>query len=777
MSSIPSDHPNRPYEGFEGDVGRVVGTSTPAWPPYPQAPDGAPNVVVMLADDLGFADLGCYGSEIDTPRLDQVARDGLQFTNFHVNPMCSPTRASLLTGLNSHLAGIGHVCHADPGFPGYAMEITDRAATMAEILRDNGWATLMVGKWHLTKDAHLSDAAPKHSWPCQKGFDRFYGILDGFTNFHQPHRLYADNHHVDVDEYPDGYYFTDDICDQALSMIRDVKAYDPAKPFFLYFSHGAVHAPLQAKPADMDKYRGAYDAGWDELRARRFARQIELGIIDADTPLPPRNHEDGNEVVAWDDLDDRRRELFARYMEIYAGMVDSIDQSVGRLLDELDALGQLDNTIFVFTSDNGGSREGEAEGSSSYFDVLSLAAGITTEYDNVDFDYGRLDLMGGPQTLPHYPRGWAMVSNTPYRLYKINTHAGGHQVPFLIQWPGGPVPAGSRRSQYQHVTDLLPTVLDLAGVDPPTQRHGAPTLPAAGATFTSVLSSPDADSTHAEQYYEMVGHRGYYRDGWEAVTLHAARTPFGDHEWQLYDLTTDPTETTDLASRHPDRVADLAARFEAAAWANQVFPIDEGTGLKMIQRPPTELALEAPVTIRPGTPTLERYRSLQLINSRSCTITVGLGGYRSGDRGYLVAHGDQGGGYGFYIDDGELVYVHNGYGKMGEVRGGAIPDGCTEIVVELVSRSRTELEVVLSADGHQVGSGGPFAAFYAMAPFQGIDVGRNRRSPVSWPVFERERSFPYTGEIVDVTYTPGELAADAGRLWLDFLREQGAKFE
>ncbi|MGI9602004.1 MAG: arylsulfatase [Acidimicrobiales bacterium] len=774
---IPNEHPNRPYEDFGGEVGRVVGTSTPDWPDYPKAPAGSPNVVVMLADDLGYADLGCYGSEIDTPRLDRVAEHGLQFTNFHVNPMCSPTRASMLTGLNSHLAGIGHVCHADPGFPGYAMEITDRAATMAEILRDSGWSTLMVGKWHLTKDAHLSDAAPKHSWPCQKGFDRFYGILDGFTNFHHPHRLYADNHHVPVDEYPDGYYFTDDITDQAISMIRDVKAYDPEKPFFLYFSHGAVHAPLQAKPVDMEKYRGVYDAGWDQVRADRFARQVELGIIDADTPLPPRNHEEGSDVAAWDELDERRQTLFARYMEVYAGMVDSVDQSVGALLDELEAMGQLDNTVFVFTSDNGGSREGEAEGSSSYFDVLKLAAGIGVDYDNFDFDYSRLDLIGGPQTLPHYPRGWAMVSNTPFRLYKINTHAGGHQVPFLIQWPDGPVPAGERRGQYQHVTDLLPTVLDLVGVTAPNERQGRPTLPLAGATFSSVLTDVAAASTHTEQYYEMVGHRGYYRDGWEAVTLHRPRTEFGDHEWELYDLTTDPTETTNLAGEHPERVAELAGAFEDAAWANQVFPLDEGTGLKMIQRPTTELAQEVPVRIRPGTPTLERYRSLQFINSRSCRFTVRLAGYEGGDEGYLLAHGDQGGGYGLYVRNGRLGYVHNGYGKMSDIDGGAVPDGATEIGLDLTARSRTELDATLTIDGTTVGTGGPYSAFYAMAPFQGVDVGINRRSPVSWEIFEAHGPFAYSGSILEVAIEPGELAADAGRHWIDFLREQGAKFE
>ena len=767
---------NAAYEGFGGKVGKVFASSEPEWPPVPTAPRGAPNVVVILADDLGFADLGCYGSEIDTPNLDELAATGVRYTNFHVTPMCSPTRASLLTGLNSHLAGVGHVAHSDPGFPGYAMELTDRAATMAEIFRDNGYATMMLGKWHLTKDSHLSDASPKHSWPCQKGFERFYGILDGFTNFHQPHRLYEDNHHVEVDRYPDDYYFTDDLTDRAISMIRDVKANDPSKPFFCYFSHGAVHAPLQAKPADIDRHRGAYDAGWDRIREERYRRQLELGVIAEGTVLPPRNAEPDNDVTAWDELTDQERELFARYMEIFADMVDSVDQSWGRLSDALAEIGELDNTIVVFTSDNGGSREGEANGTSQYFRTLGLQTG-GGQFEDVAVDHARLDLMGGPQTLPHYPRGWAMVSSAPFRLYKINTHQGGHQVPLIVSWPAGLDAHGELRTQYQHVTDLLPTLLELTGLAAPTTRGGEELLAPQGFSFAGSLTDAGAASTHTEQYYEMIGHRGYYRDGWGAVTLHHGRTPFGDHEWELYHLAEDPTESRNLAAEHPEKVAELAAAFDEAAWANQVYPLDEGTGLKWVQRPPGDERLAETVTVVPGTPTLERYRSAQLINGRNFTITVRLAGYQRGDGGILVAHGDQGGGYALYVEDGALRYVHNAYGDMTVLDCGAVPPGATEVVADVVNTGGWNLDLAVSVDGNQVATATGLPMITTMAPFEGIDVGIDRRSPVSWEVYERHGPFPYTGALVSVTFAPGELAPDAGVRWIEVLREMGLKFE
>jgi len=758
------------YAGFEGRVGRTFAGSEGWWPPRATPPAGAPNIVVMLADDLGFADLGCYGSEIPTPNLDRLAARGIRHTNFHSAPMCSPTRAALLTGLNPHAAGIGTVAHSDAGFPGYAMELSERSATIPEILRDHGYATLMVGKWHLAKDSDCSAAGPQHSWPCQRGFDRFYGFLDAFTNLHQPHRLTEDNHQVEVDRYPDGYYFTDDITDRAISMVKERKASNPEQPFFLYFAHGAVHAPLHAKAVDVDRHRGRYAAGWDHLRETRLARQKELGVVAGDTELPPRNTEQNHDVRAWDELGPQEQELFARHMEVYAAMVDNIDQNVGRLVATLEELGELDNTIFVFTSDNGASREGESVGTTSYY--VHLLQG-----DDVEADHARLDLIGGPQTTPHYPRGWAMASGTPWRLYKINTHAGGHSVPFIISWPAGLDAAGEFRRSYAHVTDLLPTLLDLLGIDAPTERDGLALKPLVGASLVPTLRDPAAASSHGDQHYESIGHRGFYRDGWEVVTVHQPLTPFGDHEWELYDLSSDPTEQRDLADAHPERVEELAAAWEAAAWANQVYPLDEGSSIKYLIRPPRSEVYRRAVTILPGTPSLERWRSVQLLWFRSVTITVRLD-FRRGDQGMLVAHGDQGAGYALYVLDDELWFVHNdGRGRMRRLSGGVLVEGVQEVVTDLHAPGGGTWTVSLRVDGEERGALEGVPMLYGMAPFEGIDVGIDRRSPVDWSIYERFGPFPFSGALRSVTYEPGEDAPDSPGNLFEVIKSMGAAYE
>ena len=763
------------YAGFTGEVGRIMSTSTPAWPRPPIPPTGAPNVLVVLVDDLGYSDVGCFGSEIETPHVDRLAAEGLRYTNFHVNPMCSPTRASLLTGLNHHLAGVGTVCHMEPGFPGYSASIRSDAVTMGEVLRDAGWSSLMVGKWHLCPDSALTEAGPKDGWPLQTGFDRFYGILDGFTNFHQPHRLYEDNHALDIDEHPDDYYFTDDLTDRALGMVREVRDGHPTKPWFLYFSHGAVHAPLQARPADLEKYRGRYEAGWDVVRRLRFERQKTLGIFDDDVVLPVRNTEENYAVRAWDDLTVAEKEVFARYQEVFAAMVDNVDQNFGRLRDGLEAMGEWDNTLVVFTSDNGGSREGLDNGTSAYFRTL-ISQTRKNPLDSVELDHSRMDLLGGPQALAHYPSGWAMVSGTPFRLYKINTHQGGHQVPFILSKGQGLEDGGGIRRQYQHVTDLLPTVLDLVGVDMPIAKRGVPVPPAAGASFAPSLGDAGADSTHPEQYYEQMGHRGFYRDGWSAVTCRQPRTPFSTEEWELHHLAVDPTESRDLAAEHPERLADLVDAWEQAAWANQVFPLDEGNNVKNLLRPPWGDDTVVDTTFRPGAPTSERYRSLALINFRSFEVEVALN-FAAGDRGTLVAHGDQGGGYALHVVDDRLSLAWNGYGSMTEVEGGVLSDGATSVVLAAEAVGDLRIHVELRVDGEVVGGARDLPVLTAMAPFQGIDVGIDRKSPVSWAISERFGTFPWTGTLHGVTYRPGEPAPDAGVRWLEILREAGTKFE
>jgi arylsulfatase len=451
-------------------------------------------------------------------------------------------------------------------------------------------------------------------------------------------------------------------------------------------------------------------------------------------------------------------------------MVDNLDQNVGRFLDALDELGELDNTIFLFTSDNGASREGELTGTTAYY--VHLLQG-----DDVEADLTRLDELGGPTTTPHYPRGWAMLGNTPFRLYKINTHAGGHSVPCILSWPAVLRDVGSVRRQYQHVTDVLPTLLECCGLTMPVERQGRRLAVPAGASFATTISDADVSSTHPEQYYEQLGHRGYYRDGWEVVTLHRSLTAFGDEEWELYDLVSDPNELHDMSSEQPERRRALADAWEAAAWANRVYPLDEGSGIKYLQRPERSRVYGEAVTIVPGTPTLERWRSLQLLWFRALRITVALD-FAPDDEGYLVAHGDQGSGYGLYVLDDELVFVHNdGRGAMRELSGGRLAVGTEQIVADFAAPGSRVWTVSLTVDGEDRASLDGVPMLFGMAPFEGIDVGIDRRSPVSWPIYERFGPFAYRGTLRSVRYEPGEPAPDAPERMLDMLREMGARFE
>ena len=774
VSSTGNDHPidqSAPYAGFEGEVATTVARSTPFWPERPTAPDGAPNIVVIMADDLGYSDLGCYGSEIPTPHIDKLASEGVRYTNFHVNPMCSPTRASLLTGLNAHDAGMGFVAEADPGFPGYAMELSRNCATLAEVLRDNGYSTFMSGKWHLCRVQDKNPAGDKNSWPVQRGFDEFYGILNGFTNFWHPDRLINGNSVLNIDQYPDDYYLTDDLTDRAIEMVRNTKTANPTKPFFLYMAHPAVHAPLHAKPEDMARYKGNYDQGWDALRDSRFARQKELGILPQAT-LPPRNYEEGQHVEAWDDLSDTQRAVYARYMEVYAGMVDSVDQSTGRLLAAIEQLGELDNTIILFTSDNGASREGEEQGSTQYFEVLPPRM----TYD-IERDREVIDLIGGPRTLPHYPRGWAMACNTPLRLYKKATHAGGHQVPMVMRWPERITDTGSLRTQYTHITDVMPTLFDLAGVERPGIRNGRVMKPLAGESFAPTLDDADAPTRHTEQYYELSGSRSLYRDGWEAVTDHLPQTNFSDERWELFDIEADPSQANDLAAEHPNKLAELKQGWDEAADRYQVKPLDEGSWLMMSQRPPGDAVFREPLTVYPGTPSLEHWRAGSLVMLRAWTTIVSLD-FQPGDRGVLFAHGDQGGGYSMWIENDELMFCSNDFGSMRTVSGGPVPAGAAEIRLETFNSGYWKFGVKLFIDGTEVATDDGFGSFVGIAPFQGIDVGIDRRSPVSWDLHERHGTFAYTGTLNWARWKPGDHNTGMeGDELVAMLRSIGEKFD
>ncbi|GAA4395871.1 arylsulfatase [Tsukamurella soli] len=750
----------RGYEGFGGTIGRVSSASTPWWPERSTAPAGAPNIVVVLIDDLGYSDIGPFGSEIPTPAIDRLAETGYRLTNYHSTPVCSPARAALLTGLNPHRAGYGSVANSDPGFPGLRLELADDVLTLPEILRANGYATYAVGKWHLVRDADMGPGRTRDSWPLQRGFDSYYGSLEGLNSFYYPNQLIADNSVVDIEQYPDDYYVTDDLTDRAIGQIKALRAQEPDKPFFLYFAHIAMHGPHQAKPEDLERHRGRYARGWDVVRAERFQRQVAAGLFDQGTPIAERNTEPGYDAPPWDELTDEERRRYAKYQEVYAAMVDSVDQSVGRITDTLEQLGELENTIIVFTSDNGGTAEGGAVGTRSYFSRFVHGPVPQDWVRDVPHDE---ELIGTSALGTHYPRGWGQASNTPFRFYKGQTFAGGVRVPFVLSWPAGlPRVAGDDgvRRQFSYVTDLLPTLVELAGVTPPDHRHGRPAQERDGVAVTPVLRDAAAASPHTEQYAEFGGHRGFYRDGWKLLTLHTDPTRIDDPQWQLFDVRTDPAETRDLAGEHPDKVSELARAWEDAAWHNTVFPLIEQDAEQ--RRGPGERHYDDPVRILAGTPTLERYRSTRLVQYRDFEIDVELATFDpAADEGVLVAHGDPFGGYLLAVEDGALHLVFNGYGAITRASG-PLPAGTTRIRLAAAATADVrwsfsataqttggaEVEVLTLADRFQL---------IGMAPWTGVSVGVDARGPVDPELRARRGPFRYTGGLIAVTYRPGEV--------------------
>lgn len=758
-NEIPAVIPShaRGYDDFGGVVGRTTSQSVPWWPAEKSAPPGAPNIVVILIDDMGYSDIGPFGAEIETPNIDQLARNGFRLSNYHTTPVCSPARAALLTGLNPHRAGYGSVANSDPGFPGLRLELADDVLTLPEILRAGGYATYAVGKWHLVRDADMGPGRPRDSWPLQRGFDNYYGSLEGLNSFFYPNQLIADNSVVDIAEYPEDYYVTDDLTDRAIGQIKALRAQDQHKPFFLYFAHIAMHGPHQVKDSDLQKYRGRYADGWDEVRRKRFGKQVAEGLFDPDTPVAPRNTEPGYDAPPWDELGADEQERFQRYQEVYAAMVDSVDQSVGRVVDTLEQLGELDNTIIVFTSDNGATAEGGPVGTRSYFSQF-VHGPVPPDWER-DVDHDE-NLIGSAALGVHYPRGWGQASNTPFRFYKGQTFAGGVRVPFVISWPAGLEKAdednGVRR-QFSYVTDLTPTLLDLAGVATPTHRHGRPAQARDGVSIVDVLRDARSESPHTEQYAEFGGHRGFYRDGWKLLSLHTDRSVVDDPRWQLFDVALDPAETHDLAAAFPEKVAELAAAWERAAWHNTVFPLVDSPEAQTRRRPAEDRYGE-PVRLLAGTPTLERYRSSRLIAYRDFEIEVRLTGWTADDEGVLVAHGDQQGGYLLYIEGGDVHFVFNSYGRVTRVSG-PLPPNTSQVILRAVATPDVRWDFVVEAGG---GDGAVLVAELAdrfqlvgMSPWTGISVGLDARGPVDADLRSRRGVFAFGAALESVTYRPG----------------------
>jgi arylsulfatase A-like enzyme len=712
----------------EQKIGRTMAESTPSWDGDVVAPPGSPNIVYCVFDDVGYSDFGCYGSEIATPNIDRLAAGGLRYTNFHTTSLCSPTRASLLTGRNHHAVGMGTLANYDMGYPGYRGIITKDAAMMPEILRGVGYNSFAVGKWHLTPMHHTGPTGPFDQWPTQRGFDRFYGFMDGAMNQWEPF-LTEDNHHVATPDDPN-YHLSIDITNRALSMITSQKSLAPEKPFFLYMAFGAGHSPHHVPKEMIDEYVPIFEKGWDVTRDERIARQKAMGIIPQDTVLPPRNPG----VRAWTELNADEKRLFVRFQAAYAAMLTHTDQQIGRVIDTLETIGQLTNTIFIVMSDNGASQEGSHFGTmhqGRYFE----RAPITLE-QSID----KIDEIGETQWFNNYPLGWAMAGNTPCKFYKQNTHGGGVRDPLVMHWPAGfdTSEAGTLRHQFHHVSDLSPTMLEVLGVGLPKTMNGVDQMPLHGTPMTYTFAGASAPTKKKVQHFEMLGHRGIVADGWKAVTLHLPRTTMDQDVWELYDLNNDFSETNDLAAAHPDKLRELEALWWEEAAKYKVLPVDDGSGSRL-RRP-----VRKKFVLWPGLERVPSDASPRLTNT-SHTIAAHITVPVNGCEGVLLSEGDRWGGYVMFVQDGKPCFHYHFPLERHEVRGTQnLTPGDHVITWELTKVDRASGHGKLSVDGIEVASVDIPRIIRGWMPFNGLHVGRNNGAPVGTSY---EAPFPFTGTL------------------------------
>ena len=728
--------PNEP--AFGGHIARTYRDSTPWWPD-PPAGLGGTNVVMIVLDDTGFAHFGCYGSELATPNIDALAAGGLRYTSFHTTALCSPSRAALLTGRNPHAVGMRGVSNWNTGFPHMRGGISPRAATVAELLRDHGYATYAAGKWHLAPMEECSAAGPHTNWPLQKGFDRFYGFLQGETDQFYP-ELTSDNGHIDPPGRPeDGYHVSEDIVEKAMGWIGDLQSVRPDRPFFLYLPFGATHAPHQAPLEYRMRWRGKFDDGYDAARDRWYARQLELGVIPPGTTLAPPNPG----VPAWDALTDNQRAFAARLQEAFAAMLEHTDAQIGRVVEFLRRRGLLDNTLVLVLSDNGASREGGPFGVMDEFSFFNAA------WENIDeIAATRLDDIGGPHSHSNYPWGWAQAGNSPLRWYKQNTYGGGVRDPLVVHWPNGITDHGAIRRQFCHAVDVTPTILDIVGVSAPEHYRGVPQIPVAGASIASTFTDASAPAPRSLQYFEQMGHRGLWADGWKITTYHEQGHPFDDDEWGLYNLDDDFSECHDLAAEHPDKLRELIDAWWVEAGHHGVMPLDDRT-IELFGAPPRPATVHArrDYTYYPPLAHIPADAAPPL-GSRSWTITADVDVPEDGVEGVLYARGGHNVGHTFFVKDGALQFDYNALGTHHRVSAPvSLPPGAHQITARFdrVDKGGT---LTLVVDGDDL-TAIEIPQIVRMLGSTGLDVGRDALSPV---IDDYDAPFPFTGTIDRITF-------------------------
>ncbi|MEH7177517.1 arylsulfatase [Neobacillus vireti] len=706
-----------------------------------------PNVIYIVLDDTGYSDLGAYGSEIKTPNIDRLAENGLRYNNFHVTPVCSPTRASLLTGRNSHAVGMGHVSNFDfgPSFPNRRGELVPEAGTVAEVLTENNFTNYALGKWHILPTAEVSPAGPYHNWPLGKGFHRYFGNLEDSSDQYRP-ELIEDNTHIETPINKD-FHYSKALVEKGSQYIIDHVSNQPEKPFFMYLGFGAQHMPHQVPQEYIDQYDGVYDEGWEKVREERFKRQKEIGLIPEDAELAPLNPG----VQSWDGLSEDEKEVYTRFMETYAGFLTHTDEQVGKMIDVLEKTGELENTMIVLISDNGASSIGGENGSTSQ--AIAYNA-MKEDFKTVQ---AKLDEIGGESTNPDYPAGWAQVSNTPFKMVKSTTYAGGIRTPMIVHWPKGieDNEKGKVRTQFTHVSDITATVYDLLGVKSPKTLKGVEQMPVTGTSFAYTFKDGNAKSKKKSQYFEITGNRTIYHEGWKAIAFHKKGQPFEDDVWELYHVDEDFSELNDLAAEEPKRLEKLIKVWEKEAKANNVLPLTEHFLNSLANLPVDSPRARKTFTFYPEMTHVSESAAPFTIN-RSYEITIPFE-YKQGDKGVLLALGNDKSGYTFYVKDNHLIYEHNsGFSRYKIVSDKVLTEGKMTLRFHFNKTANNEGIGTLYVNDENVGE-----TQIKMLPFkvsfEGLDIGEDMLYPVS-PEYENEGTFPYSGSIEKAIYSFEEAA-------------------
>jgi arylsulfatase A-like enzyme len=778
-------------EPFKGKINVDIRDSVPDWTPFepPKAPPGAPNVVYIVLDDVGFGAMGCYGGPIETPNIDRIASDGVRFTQWHTTALCSPTRSCLLTGRNHTRNSMACITEAAAGFPNGSGTIPPENGMVSEILGERGWNTYIVGKWHLCPTVEMNLASTRRNWPTGRGFERFYGFLGAETNQWYPEIVY-DNHPVDQPKSPEeGYHFTADITDKAIEFIKDAKVIAPDKPFFLYYAPGAAHAPHHAPREWIERYRGRFDMGYEAIREQILARQKEMGIVPADTELPPvnpigtpqtRTGPGGKPFPAvdytkpWDSLSADERHLFARMAEVYAGFLSHADHHIGRLLDYLEESGQRDNTLVILVSDNGASGEGGPDGS---VNENKLFNGIQ---DDLQANLAMIEELGSPKTYNHYTNGWAMAFNTPFKMWKRYEFNGGTADPCIMSWPSVLGHGGEVRHQYHHAIDIVPTILDLLAVTAPGVIKGYVQSRFDGVSMRYSFEDPSAPSARATQFYSMLGSRGIWHDGWKAVSTHptiSGWSHFSQDTWELYHTDVDRAERHDLAAEHPDKLREMINLWFAEAGANGAFPLDDRSPLEILMTPRPQLSSPRDrYTYYADTADVPEHQSVN-VHNRSYSIGALVDIPAPGARGVLFAHGARFGGHALYVKDNRLHYVYNFVGMFEQkvVATEDLPTGENLILSASFDKDGEDPPGVATGvlslyhGDRKVGEGRikNQPGYFELAG-EGLCVGRDSGAAVT-DDYPGERPYRFTGGVIK------RVAVDvSGQPYLDLEREAAA---